>query len=97
MEWGVFEDILQFRVEDAPIADELAIEKEDIREPSSPIISVGNESLITEGDLTIMEEEMVETNIEQPSTFFQKEAESCKRKGKELELINADDEPMVQL
>lgn len=64
MEWGVFEDILQFRVEDAPVADDIVVEKENIEEPSSPIVSAENELLTTEGVVAIVEEEMVETNVE---------------------------------
>lgn len=96
MEWGVFEDILQFGIQDAPVVVELAVEKEEMGEPSSPIISMENELLIIEGDMTITKEEMVETNMEQPSTSFQREWTSSKRKGKELEGINAEYEPMVQ-
>lgn len=96
MEWGVFEDISQFRVEDALVVDEIAIENEEMGEPSSPIIFAENELLIAEGVVTIMEEEMVETNVEHPSTSFQRESTSSKRKGKELEGINVEDEPMVQ-
>lgn len=43
MEWGVFEDILQFRVEDALAADDPPVEEENIAEPSSLVVSAEND------------------------------------------------------
>ncbi|XP_059068435.1 uncharacterized protein LOC131858955 [Cryptomeria japonica] len=60
MEWGIFEDILQFMVEDAPVADDPPIEEENIAEPSSLVVSAEDDLLVAEGAAVIMEEEMVE-------------------------------------
>ncbi|XP_059073151.1 uncharacterized protein LOC131873975 [Cryptomeria japonica] len=52
--------------------------------------------LVAEGAAVIMEEEMVESNVEKPSTSLQTDLPIAKRKGKESEINERDEEPMVQ-
>lgn len=95
MAWVVFEDILQFRFEDAPVVEELAAQEEDIGKTTSPRVSVGNEPPVAKEALTVIEDVVVETNIERPSTHLQRGATYFKRKGKEVETIDAEGGTMV--
>lgn len=73
---------MQFRVEDDPVANVPIVEKENIEEPSSPIVSTENEFLITEGVVAIMEEERVETNVGSPPLLFKENHHLLKEKGR---------------
>ncbi|XP_057816972.1 uncharacterized protein LOC131030229 [Cryptomeria japonica] len=57
---------------DAYIRYEPIVEKENIEEPSSPIVSVENESPTVEGVVTVTKREMTKTSIEKPFTSFHK-------------------------
>lgn len=82
MAWGDFKDMLQFREENVPTAEEIATQEEDIREPSSPRVSAVNEHLIANEALPIAEEMIIESIIEQPFTHFQSGVIFSRRKGK---------------
>lgn len=96
MAWGAFEDILQFREENAHDAEEIAAQEKDIGEPSSPRVSAENEPHVANEAFPIAEEMVIETNIEDLSTHFQSGATSSRRKGKEIETIDTKEEIVEQ-
>lgn len=68
MEWGVFEDIQQFRVEDALVANNPPVEEENVVEPSSTVVAADEDLLVAKGATVVMEEKKAESSEEQPST-----------------------------
>ncbi|XP_057816402.2 pentatricopeptide repeat-containing protein At2g13600 [Cryptomeria japonica] len=90
------ESKLKKKVEDAPIADNPPVEEENVAEPSSPVVATDEDFLVAEGATIIIEEKIVESSEEQPSTSLQKDLPVLQRKGKELERDEIDEELMNQ-
>lgn len=94
MEWGVFEDILQFRVDKAPIENNPPVQEEIVAEDLS-----GEDEglLVAEGATIIIEENIEVESIEgQPSTSLQRDSPILQREGKELEKEESDEEFVIR-
>lgn len=78
MEWGVFKDIQQFRVNDTPVADNPPVEEENVAD-NPPVEDEG--LFVVEGTTVVMEENIESEPIEeQPSTSPQRDSPVLRRK-----------------